>query len=159
MLEHQHCQTTRLPRCSALPGEVEKFRAKAFLKRSLAQEFIQQVLSVMHVRHETPDRREILLLAALTAAATFTAATALTAAAIFAFTLVFAFVFLPFLLFLFLGSGQGAERDHKCGVQGFGTITLQYDGDGVGDIFAVALAFVFLPLAIRLAGHKFLLQG
>src|SRR4029078_13072589 len=75
------------------------------------------------------------------------------------FSFVFAFVFLPLLLFLLLGSGQGAEGHYERGVQGFGTITLQYDGNSVGDILASALAFVFLPLAIRLAGHKFLLQG
>src|ERR1051326_7397056 len=90
-------------------------------------------------------QRNRLFLTALTTTAALTAV----------FTLIFAFFL---LLFLLLGSGQGAEGDHERGIQGFGTITLQDDGNGVGDIL-VALAFVFLPHAIRLAGHKFLLQG
>src|SRR6185369_11617055 len=104
------------------------------------------------------QRRKVEWWGLLLAAFTATAALATALATVFTFTLVFAFVFLPLLLFLLLGSGQGAEGDHERGVQGFGTITFQYDGNGIGDIFT-ALAFVFLPLAIRLAGHKFLLQG
>src|ERR1041385_9161340 len=98
-----------------------------------------------------------LLLAAFTTAATFPAVFAFIFALIFSF--VFAFVFLALLLFLLFGSGQAAEGHYERGVQGFGTVALQYDGNSVGDILASALAFVFLPLAIRLAGHKFLLQG
>src|ERR1041385_72270 len=99
-----------------------------------------------------------LLLPALTAAAFAAAATFSTTAALAAiFAFILAFVLLPFLLFLLLRRGQGAEGDHERGVEGFGTITFQYDGNGVSDILAT-FTFVFLPLAIRLAGHNFLLR-
>src|ERR1051326_2347043 len=105
---------------------------------------VEVVFNAENAEVRRGPQRNRLFLTALTTAAALTAV----------FTLIFAFVFLSLLLFLLLGSGQGAEGDHERGIQGFGTITLQDDGNGVGDIL-VALAFVFLPHAIRLAGHKF----
>src|SRR4029078_11658241 len=60
---------------------------------------------------------------------------------------------------------ESAEGDDERGVQGFGAITFQYDGNGVGPIGLVAfILFVLLALLallaiICLAGHKSLLQG
>src|ERR1043166_10280904 len=114
-------------------------RSSAYL-RSLC---VKNYLNAENAEIRRGPQRNRLLLAAFTPAATFPAVFA------FIFALIFSFVFLPLLLFLLLGSGQGAEGDYERGVQGFGTITLQYDGTSVGHILAPALAFVFLPLPLR----------
>src|SRR5215213_4608322 len=82
---------------------------------------------------------------------------------------VFALVFLLLILLLFLlRTRKGAEGDYERGVQRFGAITFQYDGNGIGPVRLVAFTFVLLALlaiglavclSISLAGHKFLLQG
>src|SRR6185503_12134667 len=149
VLGHEDGQTPRSPNDCALACEADQLPAKALLECAMTQKFIEQIVGDLLVMNSgcEPRRNQRSSLAktqrrkVLKAGLLLTVFTALTILTVFSLV----FLLLPFFLFL-LRAGKGAEGDYQRGIQSFGAITFQNDGNGIDRVGLVAFAFVFLAL-------------